>query len=57
MTWERFCAGEIHIDHIVPLSSFDRDSEVGMKSAWALTNLPMWAKDNLAKSDKRELLL
>lgn len=58
MGWENM--GQWHIDHIVPLSSFTitgpDDPEV--RRAWALTNLrPLWAKDNLAKSDKRETLL
>jgi hypothetical protein len=58
MTWERFCAGEIHIDHIIPLSSFDVNSETEMKAAWALTNLqPMWAVDNILKGSARTLLV
>lgn len=53
MSWEAFCAGEIHIDHIVPLDSFDLTDPDELRAAWAITNLrPLWAKDNLAKSNK-----
>jgi hypothetical protein len=49
-----------HIDHIVPLSSFQfttPDCE-GFKAAWALTNLrPLWSGDNLRKSARRTHLL
>lgn len=50
MTWERFHAGEIHIDHIRPLSSFDLTKESEVRAAWALANLrPMWATENIRK--------
>ncbi len=58
MNWERFRLGEIHIDHIVPVSSFDLSDPDELKSAWAITNLrPLWAKDNLIKSSKRIYLI
>ncbi len=58
MTWDAFCEGRIHIDHIVPLSSFNVSDANELKAAWALTNLrPLWAKDNLAKRDRRTHLL
>jgi len=53
MTWENY--GEWHIDHIIPLNIFDISSpkSKGFKKAWALNNLrPMWASDNIRKSDK-----
>jgi hypothetical protein len=52
--------GEWHIDHIVPLSSFDFQAaeDPGFRAAWALTNLrPLWASDNHRKKDKRLFLL
>ena len=58
MTWDRFCAGEIHIDHIRPLSSFDLSNPDELRAAWALPNLrPLWAKDNWAKAGRVVLLL
>ena len=55
MTWERFLKGEIHIDHITPISAFNFSSpeHIDFKRCWALSNLqPLWAKDNLSKKDK-----
>jgi len=58
MNWESFARGEIHIDHIVPLSSFDLSSPDDLRRAWAITNLrPLWAEDNLKKSSKRIYLI
>lgn len=60
MTWERFMAGEIHIDHIIPMSSFSADSieSEDFKACWSLSNLrPMWAEQNLKKGAKRQTLL
>ena len=55
MTWDKFMSGEIHLDHIVPVSYFkasSADSEA-FKQCWALENLqPLWASDNIAKGDK-----
>ncbi len=55
MSWERFLAGEIHIDYKVPVSAFNfsRPEHADFKKCWALKNLqPMWAEDNLRKRDK-----
>lgn len=50
MTWEAFARGDIHIDHIKPISMFDLSTENGVKACWALDNLqPLWAEENLAK--------
>lgn len=58
MTWQAFCEGRIHIDHIVPLSSFDLSNPDELKAAWALTNLrPLWGKDNLCKAASRVHLI
>lgn len=60
MTWEKFMAGEIHIDHIVPVSSFNivSDECEEFKRCWSLSNLrPLWAKDNLSKGSRQEFLL
>ena len=49
MSWERRC--EIHIDHIVPLASAKTEEDVIRLNHF--TNLrPLWAKDNLEKSDQ-----
>lgn len=49
-----------HIDHIVPLASFEIKAvgDDAFRAAWALSNLrPLWAKDNEAKKDRRTHLL
>jgi hypothetical protein len=52
MTWE-LIGRYIHIDHIIPLSSAKTEDEV--KKLCHYTNLqPLWAKDNLIKSNKIE---
>lgn len=54
MTWERFFAGEIHIDHRIPVSYFRPESaeSAEFRMCWSLTNLrPLWAADNLAKAN------
>ena len=53
MTWDNY--GEWHIDHIIPDSHFKYASvkDEGFLKAWALNNLqPLWAEDNLKKSNK-----
>ena len=55
MTWEKLLAGEIHIDHIIPVVAFKASSPDSDEflACWSLSNLrPMWAVDNLAKSGK-----
>ncbi|WP_283443989.1 hypothetical protein [Noviherbaspirillum suwonense] len=58
MSWEN--RSSWHIDHIVPLTSFTFSGvdDPELKRAWALTNLrPLWAADNVRKSDQRTHLL
>lgn len=53
MSWENWSFTGWHIDHIVPLSKFDLTDSDQLKKACHYTNLqPMWAKDNLIKSNK-----
>ena len=53
MSWDNWSLDGWHIDHIKPLSSFDLTDRKQLLEACHYTNLqPLWAKDNLSKSDK-----
>lgn len=53
MTWDNWSKSGWHIDHIEPLSSFNLTDPYQLKRACYYTNLqPLWAKDNLRKSNK-----
>ena len=50
MTWDNY--GEWHMDHIQPCASFDQTDPEQQKICWHYTNYqPLWAEDNLRKSD------
>lgn len=60
MTWDNYGHKGWHIDHRIPLATFQISSpnDPDFRVAWALTNLqPMWASDNFSKGAKRLLLL
>lgn len=53
MSWKNYGRNGWHIDHIVPCSSFDFSDPKQQKQCFHYTNLqPLWAKDNMSKSDK-----
>jgi len=52
MTWENYGIDGWHIDHIIPLSSAKGDLDQ-LKKLCHYTNLqPLWAEDNLKKSNR-----
>jgi hypothetical protein len=52
MSWENYGYYGWHIDHIRPCSSFDLSDPAQQKECFHYSNLqPLWAKDNLKKSD------
>lgn len=53
MSWDNYGFYGWHIDHIVPLASFDLTDINQVKKACHYTNLqPLWAEDNLRKGAK-----
>lgn len=51
MTWENY--GKWHVDHIKPCASFDLVDPEQQKACFHFSNLqPLWAADNIRKSDK-----
>jgi hypothetical protein len=55
MTWENHSYTGWHIDHIKPLASFNLQDRVQFLEACHYTNLqPLWAKDNMQKSDNTQ---
>jgi hypothetical protein len=57
MSWGKFMVGEIHIDHIIPISAFnyEKPEDDDFKRCWDLKNLqPLWKLDNLIKHNKIE---
>lgn len=53
MTWNNHTKSGWHIDHIIPCASFDLTDPEQQKKCFHYSNLqPLWAVDNLRKSDK-----
>ena len=49
MTWENY--GDWHLDHVIPLASFDLTNRTELLEAMNWLNYqPLWAIDNLRKS-------
>ena len=53
MSWENYGLKGWHVDHIIPLSSYDLTNEDEVKRACHYKNLqPLWWQDNLEKGNK-----
>jgi hypothetical protein len=53
MTWENYLNGDIHLDHIRPIESFNMETIEEFRECWSLNNLQfLWAVDNIKKLDK-----
>jgi len=53
MGWDNYGVNGWHIDHIIPCASFDLTDPDQQRQCFHYTNLqPLWAEDNLRKSDK-----
>lgn len=53
MTWDNY--GEWHVDHILPISSFDikEIGDIEFMKCWELKNLqPLWGDENIKKSNR-----
>jgi hypothetical protein len=55
MTWDNWGVKGWHIDHIIPISSFDFTDIEQQRRCFHYTNLqPLWWMDNIMKADKIE---
>ena len=53
MSWDNYGLHGWHVDHIIPCARFDLSDPEQQKECFHYTNLqPLWAEDNLKKSDK-----
>lgn len=53
MSWDNY--GEWHIDHIIPIDSFDLIDPAQQRECFHFSNLqPLWAEDNRSKGAKLE---
>jgi hypothetical protein len=51
MSWSNY--GEWHVDHIIPISSFNFNNYEEFESCWSLSNLqPLWGSENISKNNK-----
>lgn len=56
MTWGNYGVSGWHVDHIKPLTIFDLTKREHLLEACKFTNLqPLWAEENLKKSNKVEV--
>lgn len=56
MTWENYGYYGWHIDHIIPVSSFDLENPIELKKCMHYTNLqPLWMEKNLKKGNRLEI--
>jgi hypothetical protein len=57
MTWENWSLTGWHIDHIIPLDSFNLQNKEEFLKACHYKNLqPLWAEENLSKGDKNDYI-
>jgi hypothetical protein len=57
MSWNNYGQYGWHVDHIIPLSSFDLTDPEQFKKACHYSNLqPLWAKENLSKGSRYEYI-
>jgi hypothetical protein len=57
MSWDNYSLEGWHLDHIMPLASFNLENPEEVKKAFHFTNYqPLWAQENLYKSDSIPLL-
>lgn len=53
MSWENYGRSGWHLDHVIPLASFDLTDLSQVRAACHYTNYqPLWASDNIRKSNK-----
>lgn len=51
MNWDRVLAGDVQIDHVIPIRIFNLAALDGVKRAYALSNTqPLWRGENARKS-------
>lgn len=56
MNWDNWSLHGWHIDHVIPLSSFDLSNKDQFLKACHYTNLqPLWASENLSKGNKKDV--